>query len=492
MKANHVRFRNAVRNVLGAVALGLLSLGAQAATWNKNTDFHWNQRTGNIEVFPGQGSGNIWTSGKGGAGATGPQWTFGPKQLPFNPSPTADFSAKFKPGDMAKAMMNPGSAIITLVGALALNRALDEACVRLFGGSMQLASGAQWEECKFKTESANRWRWVDNSGQPRLQAGEPGLSEWVGSSGAACEGARVNREFHARNGLDVTRNPSGSATLNYCNITTNEWQIRFQAPGINGWPAIDTTMGGKIQASVVTVETRDGYQAPVGGQAAVEAKLAAKFDEWSQADFAYGRQNGTGDAQKALDELIRGGAEVTVDSISGTGEPSKQGQPVTTTRQETVGGVTTTYTTITTTTNHYTYNNPAPGTNGPITITHTTTSTTTTTNNTNSNVTNTTTEKSEEPQEDCKENSQLARCAKLDTPETEIPKTTKNVDFTEDNLGLGGGSCPAPITFSTVAGSHTISYQPACDFATTILRPLLLAIAAMMAYFIAAGGIKEH
>jgi hypothetical protein len=79
----------------------------------------------------------------------------------------------------------------------------------------------------------------------------------------------------------------------------------------------------------------------------------------------------------------------------------------------------------------------------------------------------------------------------FDVPGVEVPKSTANVTYSVDDLGFGSGTCPSPIPLTVGGHSYSISYQPACDVATTYLKPALLAIASIMAYLICAGGIKE-
>lgn len=129
------------------------------------------------------------------------------------------------------------------------------------------------------------------------------------------------------------------------------------------------------------------------------------------------------------------------------------------------------------------------------TINYTTTVVTTTYNSSNvqTGQTTTTTENEQpKPEDHCKTNPDTVGCTKLGEPPTgDIPKTTKTVSFTAENLSLGGGSCPPPYTWTDSAGSHAISLQPWCDFASSIIKPLLLAFAALSAYFIVAGAVVK-
>jgi hypothetical protein len=123
----------------------------------------------------------------------------------------------------------------------------------------------------------------------------------------------------------------------------------------------------------------------------------------------------------------------------------------------------------------------------------TTTTTSTSTDGAAAVVEETTTEEdatNEDSKSECEKSPDTLGCAKLDTPDTPVPKSTKNVDYAPDNLGFGSGACPSPISASAAGRTYTISYQPMCDLATNVLRPVLLAMAALMAYFMVVGGVR--
>lgn len=101
-----------------------------------------------------------------------------------------------------------------------------------------------------------------------------------------------------------------------------------------------------------------------------------------------------------------------------------------------------------------------------------------------------TTEPEKEPSE-CETNPDLVTCQKLDVPDEEVPKSTKNVSFSTEDMGWGGGSCPAPFTWSDSLGSHSINLAPMCAKMTEVVRPVVLLLAALMALAIAMPGIKE-
>ena len=85
----------------------------------------------------------------------------------------------------------------------------------------------------------------------------------------------------------------------------------------------------------------------------------------------------------------------------------------------------------------------------------------------------------------CLTNPTRVGCAVLDVPDGDIPKKTVNVDFTPEDLGLGDGSCPAPIGFDVATGHYELNLASWCDAVTTWVRPLVVSIATLMAFMIA-------
>lgn len=72
----------------------------------------------------------------------------------------------------------------------------------------------------------------------------------------------------------------------------------------------------------------------------------------------------------------------------------------------------------------------------------------------------------------------------------EVPWEELPVEQQEWSSGIGGGTCPAPVTFTVSVGGVSVSPQfemkPVCDFAT-LMRPLVIAIATLIAVYIVAG-----
>jgi hypothetical protein len=101
-------------------------------------------------------------------------------------------------------------------------------------------------------------------------------------------------------------------------------------------------------------------------------------------------------------------------------------------------------------------------------------------------VTSTTT--GEEPsRSDCDAGSNTAGCAELDTPTGEIPKSTRNITYAEDNLGLGVGACPEPVNLGP---GRVLSFALICAN-LVVAKAMVLAMSAFTALLIVMG-IKDQ
>lgn len=122
-------------------------------------------------------------------------------------------------------------------------------------------------------------------------------------------------------------------------------------------------------------------------------------------------------------------------------------------------------------------------------------------NNTTTNITNnatnvTTTESKTEEVKDDKEPDQCQKypdtigCKEIefDTPEGEIPRKQIDVSWSPVDLGLGGGSCPAPVQ---IYENKQFSYQLACDN-LYIIKPMVIAIALFVGGMIIFGGRADQ
>jgi hypothetical protein len=85
----------------------------------------------------------------------------------------------------------------------------------------------------------------------------------------------------------------------------------------------------------------------------------------------------------------------------------------------------------------------------------------------------------------CAANPSRVGCATLDLPTDTVPTSEVTVTFSAEDLGLGAGGCPAPIGFNVATGSYSLNLSSWCDAVETWVRPLVIAIATLMAFMIA-------
>ena len=93
------------------------------------------------------------------------------------------------------------------------------------------------------------------------------------------------------------------------------------------------------------------------------------------------------------------------------------------------------------------------------------------------------TKPAEQETELCKLNPDIIACAKTDSPEEEIPKSTKELTYSEDTMFSGGGSCPADkvMTLHTGQTVKVWDWQQGCSWIVTYVRPILLVVASYIA-----------
>lgn len=133
-------------------------------------------------------------------------------------------------------------------------------------------------------------------------------------------------------------------------------------------------------------------------------------------------------------------------------------------------------------------------------ITSTEACTTTTTNDGTVGNTTTKTQTSEgaspqktEPTPDpCDANPDRVGCLKLgDVPTEEIPRETRELTYAVEDLGFGGGACPAPFAWSDSLGSHALDLTDYCAILQSVVRPIVLAMTALTCLFILMPGKTE-
>jgi hypothetical protein len=447
-------YANSCGRWLAAAALAALSLSAHAFKADKNAEAIWRMQgnTAAMELANGAARAEPLTTTHTANGPT----LGGKKPHPWPGKAQAEHMAKWKalatPNSLAKSIMKPG-AIVTLVAGAAISQLLDLACVKLAGGSMQLNDSAQWMECKFSQQETRMW--------------------WV-------------------NGVDMAHESTGSAACQSSVskvVAGGHANYEANANGISGFCFYYRSNGTYYTAMAVVsqmemAEVQDGYQE--ADPAAVEQELTQKISDMVASDYANAPdvENSPQSAtQRLLRELLDGGAKVEVGTPQVSGPASVPGNPVVTKTTEPNGqGGTREKTTTTTTTNNYTYNDNS------VTVTQTTTVT-----NTYDDGTPAEEEVKEETDErtECEKNPDAFDCNPPEVPDGDVPKTSKAVTFGTENLGWGYGSCPTSPSWTDRLGTHTLNLGPICSMVASIVKPLVLAMAALMALAIAMPAVRE-
>jgi hypothetical protein len=207
----------------------------------------------------------------------------------------------------------------------------------------------------------------------------------------------------------------------------------------------------------------------------VEDKLTAKLDEWCQADLNGGVTNGkcAGLFKEGLDHDLRYGADdPTIETVSSPSTGCST-QKITSPDGSYVLRTTCVEETMT------------PDGNG-VDLKKKTTEKNETYNPQGTKLgeeTTTTEDTQPDTRDRCQKDPSLAEC-NLDIPSENIPKATRNVTYAAEDLGFGSGQCPPPYTWTDSLGTHAIDLSSYCDKVTTIVKPLVLAFAALSCLFI--------
>lgn len=481
MKADHdFTARILLCRWLVAALVLCFPLIGQAAKWDRSTDYTWNVGNNTVTAWPTPGAGNLsgWAQGTMTPAATGPTWTSPGKALPFNPSPTANFKAKFSPASMAKALLNPVNAIPLLATPI-LAELFNQACVRLAGGSMQLADGAQWEECVMGNVTATVYCYGNDAQCPTIVNNVP-TGRWS-ESPTGCK-----NDF-------IADNPPGPG------VSYTNWQWGLY--GETRWRFDIWQNGQQVQAGAkvdcrtasVTQQQPNGSYAPTT-EAAVETMVADKLSAWSQADFLYGFDSSSGKpsggTKEVLNSIINSGNALDAEIVAPTIQTPINEAPVTTTTTNPDGSKK-----IETevTTNDYSCLVIQNGAAVECKQAKTTTKTTATTSNPNGTGTVTTTATAVTTQQ-TKPGDQVDQCAKY--PDSlgcskvaaesgeAIPRVTKTLTYAAESV-LGGGSCPAD-KFMSIGGQQVKvwNWVQACDYIVSYVKPVFLAVAAFIAMII--------
>ncbi len=85
----------------------------------------------------------------------------------------------------------------------------------------------------------------------------------------------------------------------------------------------------------------------------------------------------------------------------------------------------------------------------------------------------------------------IIACQTFGTPDPEKPVATDKTlgQFTPGTLSEAG-TCPAPISLNIAGVNALMSWDPVCNVASTYIRPLVLLMASVAAYFIFVGGLR--
>lgn len=199
-----------------------------------------------------------------------------------------------------------------------------------------------------------------------------------------------------------------------------------------------------------------------------------EFEDWIAARTGWPTSSVIADAAAKSAEAL--GEKLPIESVTVTGPATSPGVVKIDTATNPDGS---TKTTTSTTTHNHSYA-------GDVITTTTNTTINITNNGTLGN--NTTEQKTEEPVEPknpCEANPDTLGCIKLgDVPKEDVPKVTKTISYSEENLGFGGGACPAPIGWTDSLGSHALDLAPYCSILTSIVKPLVILFATLAAIFI--------
>lgn len=445
-----------------ALVLLWLSIGvAHARVTDRYEERYWDVtgNRGDLRSRSGSPGGRSYS-----ATPSGPAFG-GAKATPFTPNKTqlnemAKYKAWATPRNTAKALMNPGSAVITLVGGAAAGWLLQEACVRVFGGALKVTAGVEWEECIIGNTGEFEYRYAFSNSHGSWDTGWS--ASWASVADQACSFTLASGT--AVDGLPRRHQPGYPCSSSSFTSGSTSLTGRVQAFWGGAWQGSDVFT---IILQKRAAQGSTGAYRAISNQGA-EDKLTEKLEQicWDNVNQTY--------CVKLLEELIEQGAQVEVtdsplegpESIDGGSSVSKSTDPNGVTKTETI-------------TKRY----DCAYSDQSITCKVVTT----TEKKTGDEPAETETKEDDDKRSACEKDPNALGCSgELDTPEVKLPKSTKEIIFAPESLGLGAGACPAPVAWHDSLGNHEISFGPICEATTTIIRPLLLLTAALMAIFIVA------
>lgn len=470
---------NAFRRWLGAFALAALSLSSAHArdAVSRSSEAQWLDQMANKATM--RNSANGRGSGPNPAGysaSTNGAYASGTKALPWpgkaGANNIAAWKAKARGADLARALMNPGSAAITLVGGMALKQLIDFACVDVFGGT--LSDGVAWQECNF----------VDKQGKEHKLTTEypPRVHQWIVQKVPECTSLAQFVTTKNNNGVTYV-GVIEPANLQPDNTNGGTCVIRnpnFPA-GCSGSACLNVFSSAFTSRDVI-LRVKEGMK-PIT-DALVEPKIAAAYEAQCQSDFTAGL-GADSTCPRAFAEVVNAGIPVEVDDAEVDSPVYVEGPCVTSKTTHADGSYTNrtvcddaSYDDIGNTVQRTQVKKEtvqefnADGTaKGPATSTQ---------------------EETVDTRTECEKNPEGVACKSdtYDIPTGEVPKETKNVTLSIEDMGWGAGSCPAPFSWNDSLGSHSLDLASYCTVLTNIVKPVLLALATLIAIGIAMPGMR--
>ncbi len=366
---------------------------------------------------------------------------------------------KLSPAAIAKAIAKPTAGMaLALAASLALKPLLDEACIRLRGGSMQLAAGAEWEECV--KEASMQYRIVNYD------------SPWRDSQPAACTA------FVAYWNANVTRYTG--MTISFVDVAGGTCNVKQVYQG-SGNVANERAPYGFETSGSGTPKPTDRYT-DVSADS-VQSTPQTKIPESNSLPGIAREILESGGEIDGDDMTVSGPSEVAnpkieeEKSVKETPDPQPD-NPNAKRREET--------TTKTKTSEKLTYDKDTVSASEKKeeercikVITGSGKESTAC----DGAVTESTKPKGEDS-DLCKLHPEILACKEIDVPEAEIPKKTRELTYTEESI-FGSGTCPAD-RFSMVGGQSmkVVDWAQSCDYVARYFRPLFLAMGALVAFII--------
>lgn len=319
-----------------------------------------------------------------------------------------------------------------------------------------------------------------------ISAGKDSISEyssatgiWFTSSSAACTDARV--KFFPDNSV-----------FSYSSAAVDDtyWGLSCYVSSVNN---ITGTKTSNLQRWGISVRstikdnpcpslTPGGVSPPIGSDGMCPTgnyvgRTSQQLADSLRDDLTSAKVSPATVAQSIIQD---GGDIKTLAPSSLTGPASSTGIPQTTVTTSSAGSVTTVNNTPT---YNYTY--------GSTSITYTTTNTNVT-NNAGNVTTTTKTGTQSDPTDPCTLHPEVAGCMPLGTATDKVPVPQGvPIAITPVDVGMGSsGSCPADYSFFFLGRSYLISWTPTCNVVTTWVRPVVIAVAAVVAAMVFVGGLK--